>query len=305
MTQITATLVKELRDRSGAGMMDCKSALAENNGDIDQSIDWLRTKGITKAAKKSERVAAEGLVGSFVDNDKATIIELNSETDFVARNEEFQSLLKGLLKISINDVNILKLPFHDTGRTVEEEINEKIATIGENIKLRRIQNISEKNGLIFSYTHNSVSDSLGKIGVLLAIETSLSMGSVSELGKSICMHIAASNPIAISSDQISKEVIEKERQIAIEQAREAKKPENIIEKMVEGRIRKFSEENALLSQIFVIDNETKISKLLENKSNEMNSPIVVTKFIRMELGEGIEKKDEDFASEVAAAINKK
>ena len=305
MGQITASLVKELREKSGAGMMDCKSALIENKGDIDQSIDWLRTKGITKAAKKSERVASEGLVGSFVNNNKATIIELNSETDFVARNEEFQSLLKGLLEISINEENILKLPYHDTGRTVEEEINEKIATIGENIRLRRIQNISTKDGLIFSYTHNSVADSLGKIGVLLAIETSLSMDNVSELGKNICMHIAASNPIAISSDEISEEVIEKEKQIAIDQAREAKKPENIIEKMVEGRIRKFTEENALLSQVFVIDNETKISQLLENKSKEMNSPIKVTKFIRMELGEGIEKKDEDFASEVAAVVNKK
>ena len=287
MVEITAGLVKELREKSGAGMMDCKNALTENSGDIDQSIDWLRAKGITKAAKKSGRIASEGLVGSLVDDKRATIIELNSETDFVARNEDFQNLLTGLLGISINSEVILNLPYHDTGRTVEEEINEKISTIGENIRLRRIQNVSVNEGVIFSYTHNSVANSLGKIGVLLAIETSLTEDQISEFGKSLCMHIAASNPIALTSDQISQEVIEKEKQIAIEQAKEANKPDNIIEKMVEGRIRKFTEENALLSQIFVIDNETKISQLLDIKSKEMNSSIKVTDFVRMELGEVI------------------
>ncbi len=305
MVEITAALVKELREKSGAGMMDCKMALSENDGSIDQSIDWLRAKGITKAAKKSDRIASEGLIGTLIEQGSATMVELNAETDFVARNEEFQSLLRDILQISLHNDNVESAQFKDTGRTVSEEINEKIATIGENIMLRRAvkyENIKDEH--IFSYTHNSVADSLGKIGVLVAIKSKGNADHLTELGKGLCMHIAATNPLALSSSEISAELIEREKQIAIEQARDSGKPENIIEKMVEGRIKKFTEENALLSQIFVIDGETKISKLLETKSNELKDDILVTRFVRMQLGDGIEKKADDFASEVAAAVGK-
>ena len=305
MVEITAALVKELREKSGAGMMDCKMALSENDGSIEQSIDWLRAKGITKAAKKSDRIASEGLIGSLINNGSAAMIELNSETDFVARNEEFQNLLKGILEISLHNHDIENAQYQNTGRTVAEEINEKIATIGENIMLRRVikyENIVGQH--IFSYTHNAVADSLGKIGVLVSIKSNKDVVELAEFGKSLCMHIAATNPLALSSDAINPELIEREKQIAIEQARESGKPENIIEKMVEGRIKKFTEENALLSQVFVIDGETRISKLLEDKSRELDGDIVITRFTRMQLGDGIEKKEDDFAGEVAAAVSK-
>lgn len=303
MVEVTASLVKELREKSGAGMMDCKTALTENNGDIELSIDWLRAKGITKAAKKSDRIASEGLIGNLVSGNKATIIELNSETDFVARNEEFQNLLDGLLDVAIDNDEIINVPYKETGRTVAEEINEKIATIGENIQLRRIGHLTIDQGHIFSYTHNAVRDSLGKIGVLVAIKTNLGKEQISDIGKGLCMHIAASNPIALSSDLIPADIIEKEKQIAIEQAKESGKPEAIIEKMVDGRIKKFTEENALMSQVYVLDGENKVSSLLENKAKEMKADLTISNFIRMQLGDGIEKED-DFASEVAAAVNK-
>lgn len=304
MVEITASLVKELREKSGAGMMDCKTALTENNGDIESSIDWLRAKGITKAAKKSDRIASEGLIGNLVVGNKAAIIELNSETDFVARNEEFQNLLEGLLSIAIDNDEIADLPYKDTGRSVTEEINEKIATIGENIQLRRIGHLNIDQGHIFSYTHNSVRDSLGKIGVLVSIKTNLDEGQISDIGKGLCMHIAASNPIAISSDLIPSDLIEKEKQIAIEQAKESGKPEAIIEKMVEGRIKKYTEENSLISQVYVLDGENKVSSFIEKKAKELGADIAINDFIRMQLGDGIEKKVDDFASEVAAAVNK-
>lgn len=304
MVEVTASLVKELREKSGAGMMDCKTALTENNGDIELSIDWLRAKGITKAAKKSDRIASEGLIGNLVSGKKAAIIELNSETDFVARNEEFQNLLEGLLSIAIDNDEITDLPYKDTGRSVAEEINEKIATIGENIQLRRIHHLTVDQGYIFSYTHNSVRDSLGKIGVLVSIKTNLDEAQISDLGKGLCMHIAASNPIALSSDLIPADLIEKEKQIAIEQAKESGKPEAIIEKMVEGRIKKYTEENALMSQVYVLDGENKVSSFIENKARELGADIAIDSFIRMQLGDGIEKKEDDFASEVAAAVNK-
>ena len=304
MVEVTASLVKELREKSGAGMMDCKTALTENNGDIELSIDWLRAKGITKAAKKSDRIASEGLIGNLVAGNKAAIIELNSETDFVARNEEFQNLLEGLLSIAIDNDEIADLPYKDTGRSVTEEINEKIATIGENIQLRRIGHLNIDQGHIFSYTHNSVRDSLGKIGVLVSIKTNLDEAQISDIGKGLCMHIAASNPIALSSDLIPSDLIEKEKQIAIEQAKESGKPEAIIEKMVEGRIKKYTEENSLMSQVYVLDGENKVSSFIENKAKELGADIAINDFIRMQLGDGIEKKEDDFASEVAAAVNK-
>jgi elongation factor Ts len=304
MVEVTASLVKELREKSGAGMMDCKTALTENNGDIELSIDWLRAKGITKAAKKSDRIASEGLIGNLVAGNKAAIIELNSETDFVARNEEFQNLLEGLLSIAIDNDEIAELPYKDTGRSVTEEINEKIATIGENIQLRRIGHLNIDQGHIFSYTHNSVRDSLGKIGVLVSIKTNLDEAQISDIGKGLCMHIAASNPIALSSDLIPSDLIEKEKQIVIEQAKESGKPEAIIEKMVEGRIKKYTEENSLMSQVYVLDGENKVSSFIENKAKELAADITINDFIRMQLGDGIEKKEDDFASEVAAAVNK-
>ena len=296
--------IKLLREKTGAGMMDCKAALTEMSGDLEKAEEWLRKKGINTAQKKSGRAATEGLVSVAINETGGVIVEINSETDFVARNEEFQNLLEGLLSIAIDNDEIAELPYKDTGRSVTEEINEKIATIGENIQLRRIGHLKIDQGHIFSYTHNSVRDSLGKIGVLISIKTNLDEAQISDIGKGLCMHIAASNPIALSSDLIPSDLVEKEKQIAIEQAKESGKPEAIIEKMVEGRIKKYSEENSLMSQVYVLDGENKVSSFIENKAKELGADIAINDFIRMQLGDGIEKKEDDFASEVAAAVNK-
>jgi elongation factor Ts len=287
-----------------AQMMDCKNALTETGGNISEAIDWLRAKGISKAAKKADRIATEGLIGTIVNGNTSAIIELNSETDFVARNVEFQNLVTNILSVSINSVDPLNEMYPNSKITVAEEIKEKITTIGENLNLRRFKSLNVEKGVIVSYIHNSVANNLGKIGVLLSIETTAESGLVLDLGKQLAMHIAALNPISLNIEDVDKDTLNKERAIITEQANETGRPQNIIEKMVEGKINKFLEENVLLSQTFVIDNETKINDLIAIKSKEIGHPINLSSFIRMELGEGLEKKEENFADEVAATMAK-
>ncbi len=302
MSDITANLVKELREKTGVGMMDCKTALLENNGDIESSIDWLRTKGIAKAAKKEGRVASEGLISIKKDESVAAIIEINSETDFVARNEDFQEVVKILsqLAISSNDLDdLLTKKLSNKDVLVKDYLTEMIASIGENINLRRMKKIINDNGVISSYIHNQVVDGMGKIGVLVSLESDCDKSQLSDLGKKIAMHIAATNPISINIDGIPKETLDREKKILIEEAKDSGKPEDIIEKMTEGRLKKFYQESVLLEQTFVVDGESKIEEIL----NSLEKPVVITEFIRMGLGEGIEKKSEDFANEVDSLIS--
>ncbi len=304
MAEITAALVKELREKTGAGMMDCKKALSETAGDLEAAVDWLRTKGLAAAAKKAGRVAAEGLVGVIVEGNKGAVTELNSETDFVARNEAFQSLVGNITKLAVSagdDVEALKaMPYPGTGRTVGEEVTHAVATIGENMNIRRVAGLSVKNGVLSSYTHNALAPGLGKIAVLVALESDAGTDGLDAFGKQIAMHVAAARPQSVGRDDLDQAAIERERQVLIEQARESGRPENIIEKMVEGRLRKFYEEVCLLEQVFVIDGESKISKVVEDAGKAVGGTVKVTGFKLYVLGEGIDKKEEDFAAEVAA-----
>jgi len=304
---ITASMVKELREKSGAGMMDCKNALTENNGDLEAAMDWLRTKGITKAEKKSGRVAAEGLVGILSDGNKAAVVEVNSETDFVARNEQFQNIVRGVAESAIKTDGSLdavasaaiSVDGADTGKSVSETITDAIGTIGENMNLRRVAVMSVPQGVVASYVHNAISDGLGKIGVLVALESAGSADVLTAIGRQIAMHIAALNPLAATRDDIPKDVADRERAIFSEQARESGKPENIIEKMVEGRMRKFYQESVLLSQTFVVDGENTVEQALKNVEADAGAPITLRGFTRFALGDGIEKEESDFAAEVA------
>ncbi len=302
MSEITANLVKELREITGVGMMDCKTALLENNGDIESSIDWLRTKGIAKAAKKEGRVASEGLIAIEKDESLAAIIEVNSETDFVARNDDFQEVVKTLGKLATSSNNLddlLTKKISDKDLSVKEYITEMIASIGENINLRRMKKITNDNGIISSYIHSQVVDGMGKIGVLVSLESDADKLQLSDLGKKIAMHIAATNPISINIGDIPSDILDREKNILIEEARASGKPEEIIEKMTEGRLKKFYQESVLLEQTFVVDGESKIEEIL----NSLDKPVVISEFIRMGLGEGIEKKSEDFANEVDSLIS--
>ena len=302
MSEITANLVKELREKTGVGMMDCKTALLENNGDIESSIDWLRTKGIAKAAKKEGRVASEGLIAIEKDESLAAIIEVNSETDFVARNDDFQKVVKTLVKLATSSNSLddlLTKKISDKDLSVKEYITEMIASIGENINLRRMKKITNDNGIISSYIHSQVVDGMGKIGVLVSLESDADKLQLSDLGKKIAMHIAATNPISINIGDIPSDILDREKNILIEEARASGKPEDIIEKMTEGRLKKFYQESVLLEQTFVVDGESKIEEIL----NSLDKPVVISEFIRMGLGEGIEKKSEDFANEVDSLIS--
>ena len=302
MSQVTASLVKELREKTGVGMMDCKTALKENNGDIEASIDWLRTKGIAKAAKKEGRIASEGLIAVEKIDNTASIIEVNSETDFVARNEDFQNVVKKLSILSIKSNNLEELldkELDNENIKVKDYITEMIASIGENINLRRIDKISISNGVISSYIHNQVIEGMGKIGVLVGLESEADNDQLEDLGKKIAMHIAATNPISVSIEDIPADVLEREKSILAEEARSSGKPEEIIEKMTEGRLKKYYQESVLLEQIFVVDGESKISDIL----NSLDKPVKIIEFVRMGLGEGFEKKNEDFANEVDSLIS--
>jgi len=307
MTQITASLVKKLRETTGAGMMDCKKALTENNGNFDEATDWLRTKGIAKAGKKSSRVAAEGLIAICQEgNNKAAVVELNSETDFVAKNDQFQNLATLIAQNALttgNDVDSLKAKTDaESGKNIETLITDAIAKIGENMNLRRTATLEVEQGVVATYLHNKVTSETGKIGALVALESSAPADKLLALGKQIAMHVAAAKPLAMTREEVSSENIERERSIYAEQARTSGKPEAIIEKMVEGRIRKYYEEIVLPEQMFVIDGKTKIADVIEAQAKELGTSITLKSFALFVLGEGIEKEETDFAAEVAAAV---
>lgn len=305
MAEITASMVKDLREQTGAGMMDAKAALVENNGDIEASIDWLRKKGLSKAAKKSSRTAAEGLVSVAIDGAMGAVVEVNSETDFVARNEEFQAFVKTVSDKALkeaNDTDAL-LAAELNGKPVSENLTEMIAKIGENMSIRRMAKLTVNDGVVAGYVHNAVAPNLGKIGVLIALESSGDKAVLESYGKQIAMHAAAAFPKYLSRDEVDASDLERERDVLREQAKAEGKPAEIVEKMLEGRIRKYYEEVCLLDQIFVIDNETRISDLLEKIGKEAGAPVILKAFARYQLGEGIEKEETDFAAEVKAAAN--
>jgi elongation factor Ts len=300
---ITAAMVKELGEKSGAGMMDCKTALKENGGDMEAAVDWLRTKGLAKAAKKAGRVAAEGLVGVAAEGTKAAVIELNSETDFVARNEGFQELVGKVATVAVGtdgSVDAVTAANLD-GKSVADSITDAIATIGENMTLRRTAILSVGDGVVSTYVHGAVADGLGKIGVLVALESSGDKDKLNALGRQIAMHVAATSPLALNTEELDPEVVEREKSVFSEQARESGKPENIIEKMVEGRLRKFYEEVTLVKQAFVINPDQTVEQAVEALAKDLGTEVKLSGFVRFALGEGIEKEEQDFAADVAAA----
>ena len=302
MADITAAMVKDLREKSGAGMMDCKKALNETNGEMDAAMDWLRTKGLAAAAKKSSRTAAEGLVGVAVSGTRGAAVEVNSETDFVAKNDQFQSFVRDVTMVALelgDDIATIKAaPLGD--KTVEEVLTNNIATIGENQNLRRAKKLEVSQGVVVPYVHNQQATGLGKIGVLVALESEAPAEALNALGKQLAMHIAAAFPLALDESGLDPDLIERERAIATEKAAESGKPADIIAKMVEGGIAKYRKENALVSQLFVMDGKTPISTVVANAAKEAGSPIVLKDYVRFQLGEGIEKEESDFAAEVAA-----
>ena len=303
MAEITASMVKELRTKTGAGMMDCKKALQENDGDMEAAIDWLRKKGLAAAAKKSGRVAAEGLVALRTEGNKGAVIELNSETDFVARNEQFQKLAADMVEAAVkvgDDVAAILASNHPNGGSIQDQLTSAIATIGENMNLRRASVLEVDKGVVSGYVHGAIADGLGKIAVLVALESEGDADKLKAFGKQLAMHIAATNPRAVSIEDMDQEAVAHEREVLSAQARESGKPENIVEKMVEGRIRKFYQEVVLLEQTFVIDGESKVAKAVEAAAKDAGAPIRVAGFVRLALGEGIEKKEDDFAAEVAS-----
>ena len=303
---ISAKMVKELRDKTGAGMMDCKKALEETNGDMEAAVDFLRAKGLAAAAKKSSRTAAEGLVGVAVEGTKGVAVEVNSETDFVAKNEQFQDFVRTATQVALNvdgdDVEALKAASYPGGSTVGEKLTDNVATIGENQQIRRIKSVAVSEGVVVPYMHNAAAPNLGKIGVLVALESSAPTEKLEELGRQLAMHIAAAFPQALTAEGLDAEVIERERAIARDKAAESGKPENVQEKMVEGAVAKYAKENALLSQIFVMDNKTPVQQVVDQAGKDAGAKIVLKDYVRFQLGEGIEKEDSDFAAEVAAAV---
>jgi elongation factor Ts len=302
MANITASLVKELRDSTGAGMMDCKAALTETSGDFEAAVDWLRKKGLAKAAKKAGRTAADGLVGVATKGNRGAVVEVNSETDFVARGAEFQNFVKKAAQRALEENgNLEKLlanPFTDTGASCAEVLTALVAKIGENMTLRRASALNVSQGVVASYVHNAAAPDLGKIGVLVALESTADAGKLQALGKQLAMHVAAANPLALDPQSMDPQVVARERAIHADQARQSGKPENVIEKMIEGRMRKFYEESVLLSQVFVIDGETPVSKVLEKAGKDFDAPVKIVGFVRFAVGEGIEKESSDFAAEV-------
>jgi elongation factor Ts len=303
MAQVTAAQVKDLREKTGAGMMDCKTALAETGGDMEGAVDWLRKKGLSAAAKKSGRIAAEGLVGVAVKGLTGAVVEVNSETDFVARNKDFQGFVRAVAEVAVgagDDAAAVAKAAFPGGGTVAEKVNDMIATIGENMNFRRSQRLSVSQGVVATYVHNALAEGVGKIAVLVALESAAPATELEALGKQLAMHVAAANPQAVSRDQVDTAMLDRERAILADQARASGKAENIIDKMVEGRLRRFYEENCLLEQTFVIDNETKVSDAIDAVAKKAGKPIAVKGIVRFALGEGIDKPTGDFASEVAA-----
>jgi len=306
MAEITASLIKELREKTGAGMMDCKAALKENDGDMDTAVDWLRTKGLAKAAKKAGRVAAEGLVAVATADGNGAVVEVNAETDFVARNDIFQAMVKDIADVALgvggDEAKVRGAEYPGAGKSVDDQVTEMVGKIGENMSFRRSTGLSVTPGVVASYIHNAVSDGMGKIGVIVALKSTGDADKLSALGRQVAMHVAATNPLALSEKDLDQDLVERERQVLIAEAKESGKPDNIIEKMVEGRIRKYYEEVVLLKQTFVIDGENTVEKALKAAEADVGAPIEVTGFVRFALGEGIEKEESDFAAEVAAAV---
>ena len=303
MADITAVLVKELREKSGAGMMDCKKALTENNGDMEAAIDWLRTKGLAAAAKKSGRVAAEGLIAVATSGKAGAVIELNSETDFVARNPDFQSFAGSIAAAALSqdgDFDATATARLPSGKSVKDSVTEMIGTIGENLTFRRAAGVSVSSGVVASYVHSSSAPNMGKIGVLVGLQSEGDPGKLSEFGKQLAMHIAAANPQWVCQGDVDNATTDREREVLAEQARESGKPEESVQKMVDGRMRKYFEEVCLLDQIFVIDGETRVSGAVEAAGSNAGGDIQVAGFVRFQIGEGIEKAESDFAAEVAA-----
>lgn len=307
MAEITAALVKELRETTGVGMMDCKKALSETAGDMEAAVDWLRKKGLAAAAKKAGRVAAEGLIGVATEGTEGAIVELNAETDFVARNDTFQEFVATVTKLGLKaagDVEALKsAAYPGTSNTVAEQVNHLISTIGENMALRRTAHLQVTEGVIASYVHGQTAPGLGKIGVLVALESSGDKAQLSALGKQLAMHIAAAAPQAVDVDGVDSSALDRERDVLSEQARASGKPEEIIAKMVEGRLRKYYEEVCLLEQVFVVDGENKVKQVIEQAAKDLGTPVKITGFYRFQLGEGIEREESDFAAEVAAQLS--
>ena len=305
MAAYTAADVKALREKTGAGMMDCSKALAETGGDVEAAVDALRAKGLAAAQKKSSRTAAEGLVGVAVTGTRGVAVEVNSETDFVAKNEQFQTFVRQVTEVALSqgsdDVESLKTAVYPGGGTVGEKLTDNVATIGENQQIRRMQTVEVAHGMIVPYMHNASATNLGKIGVLVALESEAGADVLEPLGKQLAMHIAAAFPQALDADSLDPTVLERERAIAREKAAESGKPADVQEKMVEGAVRKFAKENALLSQLFVMDNKTPISDVVAKAGKEAGAAIALTDYVRFQLGEGIEKETTDFAAEVAAA----
>lgn len=303
MVEVTAALVKDLRQRTGAGMMDCKRALTETGGDIESAIDWLRKKGLAAAAKKGGRVTADGLVGICVEAGRGAIVEINSETDFVSRNPEFQAFVATVARLALaadGDLETLKrAPYPDAGRTVEEQLTHMIATMGENMNLRRAAVLAVDPGVIGAYIHNALSPTVGKIGVIVAVQSEAPRESLEPVAKQLAMHIAAASPAFVAREDVDPGLLERERAVLAEQARATGKAEAIIEKMVEGRLRRYYEEVCLLEQTFVIDGESKIADVLARIAGQIGKPLTVTAFQQFVLGEGLEKREENFAAEVA------
>jgi elongation factor Ts len=303
MAEITAALVKELREKTGAGMMDCKRALTETGGDMEGAVDWLRKKGLAAAAKKAGRIAADGLIGVVSKGNKGAMVEVNAETDFVARNDNFQDFVRRTAEIALaheGDMSRIQQSEYPGGGSVTDKLTHLVATIGENMSLRRATSLSVSKGVVASYVHNASGPGLGKIGVLVALESAGDAEKVGALGKQLAMHIAAANPQALSIAEVDPKSLEREREVLREQAASSGKPAAVIEKMVEGRLRKYYEDVVLLEQVYVIDGESRVSAAVEKAAKEIGSPVKVTGFRRFALGEGIERKESDFAAEVAA-----
>jgi elongation factor Ts len=303
MATITAAMVKDLRETTGVGMMDCKQALAENNGDMQAAIDWLRKKGLSKASKKAGRVAAEGLIGAITSGTKGVVIEVNSETDFVARNEQFQGLVKMVAQVALSvgaDVEVIKATKVGSA-TVETAITDAIATIGENMTLRRAASLEVSKGLVASYIHNAVIDGAGKMGVIVALESAGKVDELAALGRQIAMHVASTNPLAIDPSGIDPAVVKREKDILADKFRQQGKPEAMIEKITESGLKTFYKEQTLLEQPFIFDDKKNVAQALKEAEGKVGAPVKITGFVRYALGEGIEKAESDFAAEVAAA----
>jgi elongation factor Ts len=303
MAEITASMVKDLREKTGAGMMDCKKALSETGGDLEAAVDWLRAKGIAKAARKASRVAAEGLIGLAVEGRKAALVEVNSETDFVARNPDFQSMVKAIAAAALKtkgDVEALRAaPYQGSGPSIADKLSEMVATIGENMNVRRAAMLSVDQGIIGSYLHNQIAPGLGKIGVLVAVESSASPENLAGFARQLAMHIAATNPVALDLSGVSPDVLEREKAILAE--KNAGKPQNVLQRIFESGLKSFAKDHTLLEHAYVHDGTKSVAQVLKEAEAQSGSPVRIAGFVRFQLGEGIEKESGDFAAEVAKA----